>query len=177
MVNDFASYENNDLIYIPTAADLQSMNFLSNKVGNITYTPQQQKDMLEAYIQGDKYLSNNRGKFAERNGSREPFTNIVDLKLEQRFNIKLGDRKYAVAVTYDVFNFTNMLNRNWGRTWYLANDNYSLIQFAGYASANDLTPAYRFTPLRTDKPWSMSTSLTPGLSARWLSQLGFRISF
>lgn len=177
MVNDFASYENNDLIYIPTAADLQSMNFLSNKVGNITYTPQQQKDMLEAYIQGDKYLSNNRGKFAERNGSREPFTNIVDLKLEQRFNIKLGDRKYAVAVTYDVFNFTNMLNRNWGRTWYLANDNYSLIQFAGYASANDLTPAYKFTPLRTDKPWSMSTSLTPGLSARWLSQLGFRISF
>jgi hypothetical protein len=175
-VNDQASNESNDLIYIPTQSDLAGMTFLSNTTGGVTYSPQQQKDLLEAYIQGDRYLRNNRGKYAERNGARLPFTNLLDLKLEQKFNIKLNDRKYTLSVTYDVYNFTNMLNRDWGRTWFLSNDNFPLINFAGYVSSTNLTPQYRFTPT-AGKPWGTSTSLTPGYTARWISQLGVRLSF
>lgn len=175
-VNDQASSENNDLIYIPTATELAGMTFLSNTVNGVTYTPDQQKAALESYIQNDKYLSKNRGEFAERNGRRLPFTNILDLKLEQRFNIKVSGRTYTVAVSYDVYNFTNMLNKDWGRTWFLSNDNYQLIQFAGYTSSSNLTPRYRYTPT-AGTPWGISTSLFPGYTARWISQLGFRISF
>lgn len=175
-VNDQASSENNDLIYIPTTADLGGMTFLTNTVGGITYSAAQQRTLLDNFINSDKYLRRNRGKFAERNGARLPFTNILDLKIEQKFNIKVAGRRYTASVTYDVYNFTNMMNKDWGRTWFLANDNFALINFAGYVSATNLTPQYRYTPF-AGKPWGVSTTLNPGYTARWISQLGFRLSF
>ncbi|MEO6454604.1 MAG: TonB-dependent receptor [Ginsengibacter sp.] len=176
LVGDRGRSETNDLIYIPTASELQSQVFLSNTVGTTVYTPQQQKDMLDQYIQSDKYLSKHRGEFSERNGARQPFTNIVDLKLAQDFNLKLANRTYQLQVTYDIYNFTNMISRKWGRTFFLANDNYRLIQFAGFVSATDLTPQYRFSP-QTTTPYGLSTSTAPGISARWISQLGLRVNF
>ncbi len=170
-----------DLIYIPTSAELAGMIFLNNTITvngvATTYTPQQQRDALEAYINGDKYLSSNRGKFAERNASRLPFTNIVDLKIAQDFNLKIGNRKYSFQLTYDVFNFGNMLNRNWGRTYFQSNDNFGLIQFAGFVNAaTNLTPQYRFNPtIRT--PWNVSTTTNAAYAARWISQLGLRFNF
>jgi len=175
-VNDQASSESNDLMYIPTTTDVTSMIFLANTVNGITYTPQQQKDALNAFIDSDKYLKKNRGKFAERNGARLPFTNLLDLKLEQRFNMRISGKTYIIALTYDVYNFTNMLNKDWGRTWFLSNDNFPLVQFASFVSASNPTPQYRYTPI-VGKPWGVSTSLNPGYTARWISQLGARITF
>ena len=88
----------------------------------------------------------------------------------------MSGRRYTFSLTYDVFNFTNMLNKDWGRQWFLANDNFSLMQFAGYVSSSNLTPQYRYSPI-VGKPYSVSTSLAPSLSARWVSQLGLRVSF
>ena len=176
MVRDDGTGGTNDLIYIPTSADLSSMTFLNNTVGGVTYTPQQQKDALDAYIANDHYLKNNRGKFAERNGSRLPFTNIIDLKIAQDFNLKIGNRKYSFQLTYDVFNFGNMLNRNWGRTYFMSNDNFQLIQFAGYVSATNFTPQYRFNPNIKD-PFTVSTTTNAAYAARWISQLGLRFNF
>jgi hypothetical protein len=73
-------------------------------------------------------------------------------------------------------NFTNMLNKNWGRIYFLTNDQYLLIRFAGYANSTTLTPQYQFIPF-TGKPYSLQTSTAPGNSARWLSQLGVKINF
>jgi hypothetical protein len=182
MVRDDGTGGTNDLIYIPTAADLSSMTFLNNTLNvngvSTTFTPQQQKDALEAYINNDKYLRENRGKFADRNASRLPFTNILDLKIQQDFNIKVGSRRYQFQLTYDVFNFGNMLNRNWGRTYFLSNDNFQLMQFAGYVSATNLTPQYRFNPTLVGRsPWNVSTTTNAAYAARWISQLGIRFNF
>ncbi len=176
-VGDRSRFETNDLIYIPTPGDLQSQIFLPNTLGGNTYTPQQQKDLLNQYIQNDKYLSKHRGEFAERNGARQKFTNILDLKLTQDFNLKLSKHTYQLQFTYDVYNFTNMLNRKWGKTYFLSNDNYSLIQFAGFVSATDLTPQYKFSPQNSPTPYGLNTSTAPGLSARWISQIGLRLNF
>ncbi len=174
MVRDDGTGGTNDLIYIPTSAELASMTFVTGS--GITASPQTQKDALEAYIMNDKYLSANRGKFAERNGSRLPFTNIIDLKIAQDFNLKIGNKRYQFQLTYDVFNFGNMLNRNWGRTYFMANDNFALLQFAGYVSATNLTPQFRFNPnIRT--PFNVSTSTNAAYAARWISQLGLRFNF
>ena len=79
----------NDLIYIPTAAELQSQTFLTNTVNGVVYTQQQQRDLLEMYIQNDQYLRKHRGEFSERNGDRLPFTHIVDARIAQDININL----------------------------------------------------------------------------------------
>jgi hypothetical protein len=74
-----------------------------------------------------------------------------------------------------VFNFTNMLNREWGRTWFASNDNYRLLDFAGYRSATDLTPTFRYTAPRDGKPYTISDGVFN--SSRWSSQLGVRLNF
>ncbi|HET9746783.1 MAG TPA: TonB-dependent receptor [Chitinophagaceae bacterium] len=175
-VGDRSRGETNDLIYIPTAAELQGMVFLTNTVNGVAYSAAEQKTLLENYIQNAKYLNSNRGRFAERNGDRLPWSTILDLKIQQDFNLKLSGKTYTFQISYDVYNFTNMISKKWGQTYFLSNDNYSLIQFAGFVSATDLTPQYRFNP-QNGKPWGLSTTNAPGLSARWISQLGIRVIF
>src|SRR6185369_15708685 len=78
MINDNGYGEIFDLIYIPTASDLIEMSF-APITSPVPYTPQQQKDALNAFIESDKYLQKHRGEFAKRNGARLPFTHAVDL--------------------------------------------------------------------------------------------------
>jgi hypothetical protein len=68
-----------------------------------------------------------------------------------------------------------MLNKAWGRIYFLTNDNFPLIQFAGYSDRTTLTPQYQFTPFH-GKPYSLQTSTLPGNSARWISQLGIKMA-
>ena len=167
---------NSDLIYIPTKQELNEMIFIPITSGTF-YSVQQQKDFLNDYIEQDNYLHKHRGQFAERNAARLPFTHTVDLRLHQDFKIRLNKRESTISVIYDVFNFMNMLNKNWGRTYFLSsNDNYALITFAGYANPNTLTPQWQFKPF-TGKPWSVQNNTAPGVSARWISQLGVKVSF
>jgi hypothetical protein len=72
-----------------------------------------------------------------------------------------------------------MLNRNWGRTYFQQNDNFQLIQFAGYVNAaTNLTPQYRFNPTLVGRsPWNVSTTTNAAYAARWISQLGLRFNF
>jgi hypothetical protein len=177
MVRDDGPNGTNDLIYIPTASELQSMTFLTNTTGTFN-TPQQQRDGLEAYIQSNDYLRKRRGQFAERNGDRSPWTNIIDLKIAQDFNIRMGKNRYQFQLTYEMFNLTNFINRDWGRNYFNSNDQVPLIQFAGYVSATNLTPQYRFNSNTAAIGKSnISTSTVPAYSARWSSVIGIRFNF
>jgi predicted small secreted protein len=176
IIGDDGRGSTNDLIYIPTQADLAQMTFTTNTVNGVAYSVAQQKQLLEEYITGNKYLRKRRGQFAERNGDRLPFAHIIDMSVRQDFNIKMGKKTYQVQFTYDVYNFTNMLSRNWGQTYFLSNDQYALIRFTGFTSASNLTPQYQFSP-QTGKPWGVSTSNAAGISARFISQVGLRLSF
>ena len=179
-VRDDPSGSGNDLLYIPTAAELQTQTFLANTVNGVTYTAQQQKDAFENYILNNHYLRNHRGQFAERNGDRLAFTHIVDVKIAQDINLKLGSKRIQLQVTYDIFNFTNLLNRKWGRTYFISNDQFAVLQFAGYVNAtSNLTPQYRFNPAsaQPQSETNISTSSAPSFAPRWTSQLGFRINF
>lgn len=186
----------NDLLYIPTAGEMGSLSIANNTVGTgataVTYNRDQQIAALETYINANPYLSRNRGKYAERNGSRLPFTNIIDLKIAQDFNVKVGGHRYQFQVTYDVANFTNMLNRDWGRNYFLSNDQFSAISFRGFTTPGTLNPAtasttysstnsqavFSFNPQNVDRsPWNVSSSAVPTVAARWISQLGVRFNF
>ena len=172
-VRDWGGTESNDLIFVPTADQIKSMTFVSNSTFPLSVT--QQAQALEDYISKDKYLNSRRGQYAERNGARLPFTNIVDVKFLQDFNVKISNKKYQFQLTYDVFNFTNMLNRNWGRTYFMTNDQFAIIRYQG--ANGSTTPSYSFAPVRDNTPWGISSSVQPSFSARWTSQLGLRFKF
>jgi hypothetical protein len=179
LIRDLDNFETNDLIFIPTKDQLNNMVFLSNTIGTgstaVTYTPQQQRDLYNAFIESDKYLKKRRGQYSERNGARLPFTHVLDLKLQQDFNVKFGNKTYQLQVTYDVFNFTNLLNRNAGKQYFITNDQSIILDFTGYVSTTNLTPQYRFTPPVNGKPYNVSDGVFN--SSRWTSQLGVRLSF
>ncbi len=178
MTRDDGNFGGYDLIYIPTQNELANMVFLPNTVDGITYTAPQQKEALEKYIENNVYLQKNRGSYAERNGTRTPFTHVVDLKIKQDIPFNIGSKHYRIQLTFDMFNFTNFLNRNWGRQYFQPNDNFALFDFAGYVSTGNYNPQYRFNPgLLFSSPWDLSTSATPAYSARWMGQMGIRLLF
>jgi len=88
--------------------------------------------------------------------------------------LKAGKSNLRFGIHFDVFNFLNMLNHQWGQIYVLPGDNFALIRFEKFVSPNDLTPQYQFSPVN-GTPWSVQTSTAPGNSARWISQLGFRL--
>lgn len=172
-VRDQGAAESNDLLFIPTKDQLNAMTFITQT--GYTLSADAQKAAFEAYINQDSYLSKRRGQYAERNGGRLPFQNVVDLKVMQDFFVKVSGKKYQFQLTYDIFNFTNMLNRVWGRTYFLSNDQFSLVRYA--SASNSLIPTYSFNPITNNTPWGVSSSTAPSYSARWVSQLGLRFKF
>lgn len=175
-VRDNGATESNDLLFIPTKNQLTAMTFVTQS--GFSLSQDAQKAAFEAYINQDSYLSKRRGQYAERNGARLPFQNIVDLKVMQDFFVKVSGKKYQFQLTYDIFNFTNMLNRVWGRTYFLSNDQFGLVRYANPTSgAPSLLPTYSFNPVNNNTPWGISSSTAPSYSARWVSQLGLRFKF
>ena len=153
-----------NLIYVPASK------------GDIVFadaeTADAQWEALNTFIDADSYLSSRRGMYAERNGARAPFSNIVDLKIAQDFFVKAGGTRHKLQLTVDIFNFGNMLNADWGRRWYVGYDSYRLIKYKGMAD-DGTTPTFEFkTPKST---WSVDDS---GIrSSRWMAQIGVRYSF
>lgn len=167
-----------DLIYIPTQTDLDKMIFLPNTINGTTYTEQQQKEALDIYISHNSYLNSRRGKYAERNGSRTPFTQTFDLRLKQDLKLRLGKYYYQLQLTLDIFNLGNLFNSNWGLQYTVPFNHFGLISFAGYTNQNSFIPQYRFNPafLQTT-PWTVYTGTVPAYASRWSSQMGIRITF
>ncbi|MCD6201012.1 MAG: carboxypeptidase regulatory-like domain-containing protein [Bacteroidales bacterium] len=155
----------NNLIYIP------------ENQGEIVFadaaTASQQWNDLDEFISNDPYLSKHRGEYAERNGSRTPFTNIFDLKIAQDIFTNIGTRKHTLQFTLDIFNFTNILNKNWGRRYYVPYGYYRLISFEGF-DTDGTTPTFSFSKPHGDV-WNVDDS---GISSsRWQAQIGFRYLF
>lgn len=105
----------NDLIYIPTASQVQTMLFANQTVNGVVYDQNAQRNLFENYIQQDKYLRAHRGQYAERNGAQIPWLNRVDLKFMQDLFTHVGKTKNTIQFTVDIFNFGNVLNSDWGK--------------------------------------------------------------
>ncbi|MBS1733076.1 MAG: TonB-dependent receptor [Bacteroidetes bacterium] len=162
---------NNDLMYIPASrAEMDQMSFVAN--GAIT--PTQQKDQFEAFIQGDKYLRTHRGQFAERNGARAPFTNIVDANIQQDFMVKTKGVTHTLSVRLDIFNLTNLIDKNAGRQYFFSFDQAQVLNVASFTGT---TPNYRFNAPQYNKVGAISDGTSAFNSSRWNGQLTIRYSF
>jgi hypothetical protein len=164
-------------MYIPaTVADINLVDKLDAD-GNVTATAAEQWDALNAFIEGDEYLSAARGGYAVRNSSRAPFINLFDLRIAQDFYVKAGGKKNTFQIALDVFNLGNLINKEWGRIYYTSGayyGNYPLVKFEGF-EADNTSPKYTFTAPKNGTPFAIDDS---GLqSSRWQAQLTLRYIF
>ena len=158
--------ENRSLIWIP---ENQSEINLVNIAGGLT--AEEQWDKLETFIEADEYLSANRGSYAAKNGARAPMISQLDVRIAQSFVIKTGGKANRFEVSFDVFNFANLLNPEWGVV-YNNPFAYPLINFVGYES-DGTTPRFTFTDSRLgDERFSIDDRLS-----RWRGRLGIRYIF
>ncbi|MCM5663465.1 TonB-dependent receptor [Galbibacter mesophilus] len=163
-VNNDGVGQNNDLIYIPTSEEVQQMQFTGSATEQTT-----QAAALEAFIQQDDYLNDNRGDYMERYGALSPWRSRIDLKLLQDFNFKVaGDKTNTIQFSIDILNFGNLLNSNWGVIEVPRNQ--FPISVASVDANN--VPTYSFDPSLTET-FIPSSNIT----SRWQAQVGLRYIF
>lgn len=159
-------FDQNDLFYIPR----NSSEILLGRISNGQYVPadDQTYEDLDDFIENNEYLSENRGKVAERNGARNPWRNILDIRIAQDIPDLWGMGQFQI--TLDILNFLNLLNNEWG--W---NENvystYTIANYQGTVTHNGQAnvPVYSFSKPENNEPWSASES-----TSRWAMQLGIR---
>ncbi len=62
------------------------------------------------------YIRRNLGRIASRNGGWSPFRSQTDLRVARDFALRHGQ---SVEITLDIFNVTNLINREWGGVYNL----------------------------------------------------------
>ncbi|MBC7828381.1 MAG: TonB-dependent receptor [Chitinophagaceae bacterium] len=161
----------NDLLYVPR--NLSEIRFvdLLNSDNTIRVTAVDQAAAFDLYVSKDDYLNSRRGNYVERNQSNTPWEHVIDMRLAQDFYLTVGENKHTLQLTFDVFNFTNLINKEWGRQYSVANQAYSIL-----TSVNRTTgpvpsrgKGYNYTPGQT--PWNLN------FGSRFQGQLGIRYSF
>lgn len=173
--------QTNDLIYVPR--DASEITFTDKTYGSgasaTLYTAQQQSDMFFAYIEQDDYLRSRKGQYAERNGAKMPWRNQLDLRFTQDVYINVKGKKNTIQFTLDIFNFGNLLNKDWG---VYKVTNASALLVATSASVNALTPGGAATPVFTlaedrGKPVTETYRDNNSTASTYYMQFGLRYIF
>lgn len=149
----------NDLLYVPTASELNSMQF----------TGTGQAAAFESYIQQDEYLNGRRGQYVERYGALAPWRVRWDLKVLQDFNFNVANGKEnTIQISLDVLNVGNLINSDWGVVQQPRN-----VQPLGVSvDANTQVPTYTF-----DEKLTNTFAFDSSLMSRWQAQIGLRYIF
>lgn len=127
-----------DLIYIPAAP------------GDIKFTNATDETAFFAFMEQDKYLTKNKGKYAEAYSTNAPWTNNFDLRVTQDFKVKAGNTMNTLQLSLDFVNFGNLINSNWGvyKTMAAAN-NGQILRYEGKDANN--VPSYSFVKIRNSE--------------------------
>jgi outer membrane receptor protein involved in Fe transport len=106
----------NDLMYVPRDATNQAEILFAGFNGTAAQqaTAQQQAAAFNQFIEGMDCLRDARGTIIGRNACRNPWVNQVDISVAQSLGKFGGERFRNLQLRWDVINFTNLLNKNWG---------------------------------------------------------------
>jgi len=153
----------NDLIFIPKTID--QINLLEFTSNNVIVTPQEQWKNLDAFIENDPYLKTKRGQYAERNGAITPWEHQIDIRFTQDLGTNIGNKKHGLQLTLDIFNITNLLNKDWGRQYFVTNQALTLL---------DVDTSKKGFTYKNSNPvgWNVAD-----FASRWQMQVGVRYIF
>jgi hypothetical protein len=116
------------------------------------------------YIDNDDYLKDNKGKIAERNVPRSPWSHQIDLRVNQEIPSFSG---HKIELIFDILNVFNLLNSEWG--WVKLVSDTKLLKFHSVQPTGvDVgKPRYQWLPFSDPAKPS-------NLASRWQAQMGIR---
>ncbi len=162
----------NALIFIPAGPDDINLVPILNDANEVVATPEQQWEDLNRFIEGNSYLRSRRGEYAERNGDQGPWSHVLDLRFVQDFSINFGNKKHTLQATADINNFTNLLNKDWGKRKFIPGS-VSLINVV----EGGPDPEYTFEASRFNDGIEQIVDTGRLNSSRWQMQIGLRYLF
>ncbi|MES2826618.1 MAG: carboxypeptidase regulatory-like domain-containing protein [Bacteroidota bacterium] len=165
----------NDLFYVPrNLSEIKLADIPATTVGGVT-TPlvpvATQWANLDKFISNDPYLSKIRGQYTERNGARMPWENMFDLRIMQTLGAVIKGSKNNIQLSFDIFNVGNLINKDWGKSYFLGNQASTIVRYNYNATTGG---TYNFTPPANadNKAYSVSS-----FTSRWQGQVGLRYNF
>ena len=149
-------------------------------VPDIVYVPRDSLDIsldnpadwarLNAVIEGEPCLREQRGRILERNSCRNPWFGTLNARLTKAFATVGGQ---SVELTADVYNVLNLLNRRWGLYRVTApTPAWPLLQLAPRYDTNAQRGIYQL-----NLPTLRDVRDLEGRWSRWLVELGVRYVF
>ena len=105
---------NYDALYIPTEKQVADKEF--------RFVSEDDANRFMAYVNGDKYLSQNKGKYAEAYSVYSPWVHRLDFSYKHDFKVKAGDSVNKLQLSLDVKNILNLFNSKWGVSKYMNSD-------------------------------------------------------
>ncbi len=94
----------NDLAYVYDPNDATTPQYLKDGINAVLDNPNVEKSMKD-------YIRNSFGKIAERNGGKNPFYGVVDLRLSKKIHVY---KKHTFEISADIFNVANLLDKTKG---------------------------------------------------------------
>ncbi len=134
-----------------------------------------QQQAFDQYIQSDSYLNSRRGQFTERNGAHTPWNNQLDFRLMHDFYFKAGHRTNTIQLSFDIINFSNLINKNWGVYYFVPNTLNSSVD-AGL-SILSRTVTNGVTTVNGSYTTPSAKYSIDQFSSRWKAQVGVRYIF
>lgn len=116
-----------------------------------------------AFVNSDPHLKSRRGQFTERNGGRTPWSITADLRIIRN----IGRR---VQLTADIMNLTNLINQEWGKTYFVSNA-FNSTSSIGLTRTNSGQNDPRFTFKAPKTPYTIDR-----IGSSWQVQVGLRVN-
>ncbi|MGX9246020.1 TonB-dependent receptor [Sphingobacterium multivorum] len=108
----------NDLAFIFDPNDAANSQAMRDGIQGILDNPEADRRFKD-------YLSGRLGQLAERNGVANGFYGVWDIRASKKFKIH---GSHAIEVSADIFNFANLLNKEWGVDHSLTKQNLTTIR-------------------------------------------------
>jgi len=147
----------NDPVYVPRSA-------LDISLQNPPDWP-----TLDAFINNEPCLNNNRGRILPRNGCRNGWQNILNARLSKVVPTVHGQ---SIEVTADMLNVLNFINSSWGliRQTGIFENSPNLLRLVGYDTTNNRGKYALSIPVKDQVQIN-------SIGSRWVFQLGMRYTF
>ena len=157
-----------DLIYIPS------------EKGDIKFVSTADEDAFFTFMEQDKYLSANKGKYAEAYSARAPWLNNFDLRVTQDFKVKAGKTMNTLQFSVDFLNFGNLLNSEWGISTNMASaNNGRILKYEGKDATN--VPSFSFVKIKDSEGTMVYPTQTYSTffsyNSTWKLQVGLKYIF
>lgn len=157
----------NDLFFVP----------IQGQVAFSTASTAADQQAFWDFIANTPGLARFQGSVVERNSDRSPWRNVIDVRLSQRLNLGWNDAR--AELFFDIENFGNLLNSDWGRVDEAAFPfSLQVANFAGVNAQGQWVYDVSNYVIEAEGNRSNAPNLpVRNFESRWAAQVGFRIDF